>query len=95
MLADIQAYDNAKAQIAAGEELVPSEVVYALLDGENPFRVWREYRGLTQQQLADQVGISKPYLSQLEAGKRRGGVEVLKRIAQALKLTLEDLMVDA
>jgi DNA-binding XRE family transcriptional regulator len=95
MLADIQAYDSAKAQIVAGEELVPRQVVYALLDGENPIRVWREYRGLTQQQLADQAGISKPYLSQLEAGKRHGGVAVLKRIAQALKLNLEDLMVEA
>lgn len=94
MLADIRAYDAAKEQIEAGEELIPSAVVYALLDGKNPIRVWREYRGLTQQQLADRAGVSKPYLSQLESGKRRGGVEVLKKIAQALTLNLEDLVTD-
>jgi DNA-binding XRE family transcriptional regulator len=92
MLADIRAYDEAQASIQAGEELIPSPVVYALLDGENPIRVWREYRALTQLQLATKASISKPYLSQLESGKRRGTTEVLKRIAQALNVGLDDLM---
>ena len=92
MLEDIRAYDEAKASIKAGEELIPSQVVYALLDGENPLRVWREYRRLTQQQLAEKAGISKPYLSQLEGGKRRGTTEVLTRLAQALAVNLEDLV---
>lgn len=57
---------------AHGEELIPAEVTYAILDGANPVRVWREQRGLTQQQLADAAGISTPYLSQIESGKRTG-----------------------
>jgi DNA-binding Xre family transcriptional regulator len=92
MLADIRAYDEAKARVQAGEELIPSQVVYALLDGENPIRVWRDFRALTQQQLANEAGISKPYLSQLESGKRRGTTNVLKRIAEALAVSLEDLV---
>ena len=76
----------------AGEELLPSKVVYALLDGENPIRIWREHRTLTQQQLAEKAGISKPYLSQLESGKRNGTTEVLSNIAQALNVDLEDLL---
>jgi DNA-binding XRE family transcriptional regulator len=92
MLEDMRAYDEAKASLQAGEELIPSQIVYALLDGENPLRVWRKFRTLTQQQLADKAGISKPYLSQLEAGKRRGTAEVLKRLAQALDVSLEDLV---
>lgn len=92
MLADIRAYDEAKAQLQSDEELMPSQVVYALLDGENPIRIWREYRGLTQQQLADKAAISKPYLSQLESGKRNGTTEVLQAIAQALNLSLEDVV---
>jgi DNA-binding XRE family transcriptional regulator len=91
-LADIYAYDEGKASLQAGEELIPSPVVYALLDGENPIRVWRGYRGFTQQQVADKAGISKPYLSQLESGKRRGTTELLKRLARALDVSLEDLM---
>jgi DNA-binding XRE family transcriptional regulator len=92
MLADIRAYDEAKAQGQTDQELIPSRVVYALLEGDNPLRVWREYRGLTQQQLADQAAISKPYLSQLESGKRNGTTEVLQALAQALKVSLEDIV---
>jgi predicted transcriptional regulator len=71
-LQDVRDYDTVKAALEHGEEeLIPSEVVYAIPDGENPIKVWREYRGLTQQALAGQARISLPYLSQLETGKRK------------------------
>ena len=92
MLEDIRAFDEAKARIAAGEELTPSAVTYAVLDGVNPIRVWREYRGLTQQQVAEQAGISKPYLSQLELGRRTGTTAVLQALAGVLGVNLEDLV---
>ena len=92
MLEDIQAFDEAKRAIAEGEELIPSSVTYAILDGANPIRVWREHRGLTQQQLADRARISKPYLSQLESGKRSGSTEVLSALAEALGVSLDDLV---
>lgn len=93
MLQDVRDYDEVKLAIANGEEeLIPSEVTYALLDGENPIRVWREHRGLTQQQIADTAGISKPYLSQLETGQRKGTAEVLAAIARALNVSLDDLI---
>jgi hypothetical protein len=69
MLQDIQDYDHAKASLESGaEELIPSELVYAILDGENPLKVWREYRRILQQELARMAEISVPYLSQLETG---------------------------
>jgi DNA-binding XRE family transcriptional regulator len=92
MLQDIKVYDEAKAALAAGEELVPAQVTYAILNGENPVRVWREHRALTQQQLAAAANISKPYLSQIETGKRKGTIEVLAAIAGALDLTMDDLI---
>jgi len=91
MLQDIRAYDEARVAIEEGEELIPSEVTYAILDGANPIRVWREYRGLTQQQLADAASVSVPYLSQIESGKRKGRAEVLAAIAKALDLSLDDV----
>jgi len=94
MLQDIQDYDSVKTAIEQGEEeLVPSRIAYAMLDGENPIKVWREYRGLTQQALADMAGISKPYLSQIETNKRTGTKEVLLAIAKALKVTLDDIVI--
>ncbi|MBK6645450.1 MAG: helix-turn-helix transcriptional regulator [Anaerolineales bacterium] len=93
MLEDIRDFDRISAAIDSGEEeLIPSEVVYAILDGENPIKVWREYRGLTQQQLADKAGISKPYLSQIETGKRKGTTDILSAIAKALDVSLDDVV---
>jgi len=92
MLADIQAYDEAKVRIAAGEEIIPAEVTYALIEGANPIAVWRKHRKLTQAALAAQAGISKAYLSQLESGKRSGAAGVLARLALALRVDLDDLV---
>lgn len=47
-------------------------------------REHRKSRGLTLDQLAEMVGTSKGYLSDLENGKRIGGVAMLRAIAQAL-----------
>lgn len=93
MLEDIRDYDAAKAAIERGEEeLIPSEVVFAILDGGNPIKVWREFRDMSQQQLAEIAGISKPYLSQIENDKRRGTTEVITAIAKALKISIDELI---
>jgi DNA-binding XRE family transcriptional regulator len=93
LLEDIRDFDVINAAIdRREEELIPAEVVYAILDGENPIKVWREYRKLTQQQLADTAGISKPYLSQIETGKRMGTTEILSAIAKALDVSLDDVV---
>jgi hypothetical protein len=52
LLEDIRAFDEISAAIERGEEeLIPAEVVNAILDGKNPIKVWREYRDLTQNSL--------------------------------------------
>jgi transcriptional regulator with XRE-family HTH domain len=63
--------------------------VYAILDGANPIKIWREYRGLSQQDMAEKTGISVPYLSQLETNKRKGSLAVLKSIAEVLQAPIE------
>jgi len=93
MAQDVQDYDRAKAALEHGDdEVVPSEVIYAILDGGNPIKIWREYRGLSQQELAEKGGISVPYLSQLETNKRKGSLYVLSAIAKALKVSLEAIV---
>lgn len=91
-LEDIRDYDLAKQRILDSEELIPSAVTYAILDGENPVRVWRTHRQLTQQQLADHAQISKPYLSQIESGKRAGTTDVFNRLGRALGVAIDDLI---
>lgn len=91
--ADIADANRVLAEIAAGrQEWVPSEIVDRLLDGENRVRVWREYRGLTAADLAAKAGISPAYLSELETGKKTGTVETLRKLADVLKLDIDDLV---
>lgn len=93
MLEDIQEYDRIKASVEDGtEEIIPAEVVFALLDGGNPLKVWREYRKMTQQQLTEKAGISVPYLSQIETGKRNASTNVLVAIASVLQVDVDDLI---
>lgn len=87
---DVSAADGVKAR---NEERFPSEVVDRLLEGENAIRVFREYRGMTQAQLAELAGITPGYLSQIETGAKEGKVMVLSRIAGALTLVVDDLIV--
>lgn len=91
--ADAAAVAEFQEAYEAGREfLVPAEILRRELAGESPVKLWRDYRGLTQQELADQAGISKPYLSQIESGKRQGTVETLAAIARALDVPLDVLV---
>lgn len=89
---DIALYDAAKA--ADDGIRIPAEVAHPILDGVHPIKAWREYRKLTQQSLADQVGISKPFLSQIEGGKRVGSIKVLSALAKVLDVPMDLLMDD-
>lgn len=71
---------------------IPLEVVETEANGVHPVRAWREYRGLTQDALSDAAGISKPYLSQIEGGKRDGTAETMSKLAKALQVPM-DLLV--
>ena len=82
------------ARIEAGEETWPMEVVAARAKGENSVSVFRKYRGLSVTELAQAAGISQPYLSEIEKGRKTGSVDVLKRLATALRVDLDDLVMD-
>lgn len=84
--------DSFKKKLASGEdETVPATVADALLAGTHPVKVWREYRGLTQDALAALSGISKAYLCQIETGKRKGAVKTLRALAASLGVSIDDL----
>ena len=48
-------------------------------------REWRKHRGYSQERLAEMVGTSKGYLSDLERGVRRYNQEILELLAEALR----------
>ena len=50
---------------------------------------------LSVRQLAEQAGVSNPYLSQIERGLRRPSAEVLQQLAKALRISAEQLYLRA
>ena len=52
----------------------------------------RKARGLTQQALADSLGISQPQLASYEIGRRRVPVSMLPRLAKLLDTPIETLI---
>lgn len=85
--------DAALLQIASGGPVFPKEVVDRLVAGENPVRVFREWRGFTQTYLADsKLNIGQSHLSDIETGRRKGTAATLKDIAEALGVPVDLLI---
>ena len=82
---------RAKREIADGATVLPKDVVDRLAKGDNPIRVLREFRGLTQAELAtsEEVQITQNYLSDLETGKRKGPLALHRKFADALGVPLD------
>ncbi len=83
---------RARKEIAAGAPLIPKEVVDRIASGENPIRVLREWRDVTQMYLTFKTGIGQGYISDLETGRRKGTTDALKRIAAELNVPLDMLV---
>ena len=86
-IADLKRFDREDDGVR-----IPVSVALAIADGTEPLRAWREHRGLTLQALADAAGVSKPYVSQIEGGKRAGTTATLKKLARALAVPLGALV---
>jgi transcriptional regulator with XRE-family HTH domain len=54
----------------------------------------REEQGLTQNQLAEKIGVKQPVLASYEIGRRRIPLPRLVQIAEALSVYLEELIPD-
>lgn len=61
------------------------------LVGRNAARIRRE-KGLTQEQLAEQCGLSQQYLSGLEQGRRNPTIVTIYEIATALGVSHIELL---
>lgn len=92
-LADIAGYHRVKADLAAGhEELVPSEFADRIIEGESPLRVYRDFRGLTQLALAQASGVNRVQIADIEARRKSGSIETVRKLAEALGVTIDDLV---
>lgn len=84
---------RAVAAAVAGEGVfLPLPFADRLLAGEHPVRVFRAWRRRTIADLAAAVGIGKSYLSQIETGRKEGSLEVYRKLADELGVTVDDLI---
>src|SRR5215469_4652995 len=58
-------------------------------------REQREQARISVRQLAQQAGVSNPYLSQIERGLRKPSADILQQIAKGLRISAEALYVQA
>ena len=64
---------------------LPDEILDALTAREqSPVKILRKYRGLTQNALAQEAGTSRPYLTEIETGKKDGSIRAMKALADVL-----------
>lgn len=56
------------------------------------FKILLDEKGLTQAQLAEAVGISQPFMSNFVKGYKMPSVSVMKRIADYLGITIDELL---
>ncbi|OSQ39638.1 helix-turn-helix transcriptional regulator [Thalassospira mesophila] len=89
LLTDEEMFDRAVARDDGTR--IPHEIVKRLALGENPLKVYREWRGLLQQDLAEKADISVGYISQVERGVRTLSRKMQAEIARILVVDYEDL----
>jgi XRE family aerobic/anaerobic benzoate catabolism transcriptional regulator len=58
-------------------------------------RAWRARRGMTRKQLASDSGLSERFLADVESGKGNVSINSLEAAAQALNITILELLQDA
>ena len=78
-------YDLRKAELG-DTPLLPAAVSSAMLRGDSLLKALREWKGMTQSNLAKASGLGQGYLSDMENRKRTASKETLERIAKILQL---------
>lgn len=58
-------------------------------------RAARAERGISQEELALRSGVDRSYMSSIERGEQNVGLMSMTRIAEALGVTLSELVLDA
>ncbi|WP_315734222.1 helix-turn-helix transcriptional regulator [Bradyrhizobium sp. SZCCHNR1093] len=93
--ADAETLRRSIARVESGEEeTFSSAEVDAFLAAKTPLAFFRKKRGLSQDDLAKRAGITQGYLSEIEVGRKSGDVQTLRKLADALRVTLDSLVPD-
>ncbi|MFK0571070.1 helix-turn-helix domain-containing protein [Endozoicomonas sp.] len=75
----------------ADEIWFPHEVVGYQLQGLSLIAAWRKYRKLSQEQLANRMGISQSAVAQMENPGSKTKKQTLERVARVLEIAVRQL----
>ncbi len=85
-------HDYTQMKNGAANATLPDDVLAKIaVGGQSPIKIIRKHRGMTQDDLASAAGLSRPYLTEIETGRKEGSIRSLKSIAKALNVPLEKL----
>ncbi|ESY27662.1 helix-turn-helix transcriptional regulator [Mesorhizobium sp. M0761] len=86
--ADVAIYDERKAEFKT-EKPLPAEVTMDILRGSSRLKALRNWRKLTQAELADAIGVSQGFLSDLESNRRKPSAQTSTMLSKALDVPSE------
>lgn len=85
-------HDYTAMKNGANASNLPETVMEQLALGkDHPIKIIRKHRGMTQGDLANASGLSRPYLTEIETGRKDGSIRAIKAIAEALGVSMEKL----
>ncbi len=85
-------HDYAQMKNSNDDSGLPEDILQKIALGkENTIKIIRRFRGMTQEDLSSAAGLSRPYLTEIETGRKEGSIRTLKAIAKALEVPLERL----
>jgi DNA-binding XRE family transcriptional regulator len=88
-------HEAARGKEATRRNYLTAGEARRLLDGATPVKVWREKRRRSQRELATAAGVSAGYLAEIETGQKPGSAVALARLAKALHVQIEDLIMSS
>jgi ribosome-binding protein aMBF1 (putative translation factor) len=88
----VLAHEEKVGKEVARRDYMTGDELRRILDDESPVKVWREKRGLTQRELAEQAEVSPSYLAEIETGKKPGSAAALRKLSRVLAIPMENLV---
>lgn len=83
--ADVAIYDERKADLKT-ENPLPADVTMEILRGSSRLKALRNWRRLTQAELATTIGVSQGFLSDFESNRRKPSAQTRALLAKALDI---------
>ncbi len=76
--------------VADGHTFVPLDVGEAVLEGDSPLKAWRNHKRLTQEEMAERMGVTRSSYAQMEKSERPQQ-KTLERAAEVFGITVAAL----